>query len=206
MMSIRFVNRRGISLVELQVSLAIAFVTLLAAVALYIFYWRTFVIGNNMLDVYSNSRVAVELIARDTRWAKQVVSQYPETGSPVYTTTDSVIVLKIPSVGASNSIIESQYDYIIYRLQGNDLYRIVVPFSTGLTPSVRKAENRIVAHYCSSLTFSSGDVTLSHISNLSTVNTIGVYLPLNKSTISLSGTGTGTATIVPTTIIRLRNK
>ncbi|GEM_PF-2233524 len=210
-------NGRGLSLIELQVSAAIALITLLAAACLYIFYWRTFVIGNNMLDVYSNSRVAIALISRDVRSATQIVEQYPDTGTALYQTSDNVIVLKVPSVSAAGSMLATGCnDHIIYMVQGSNLYQIIKPYSAGL---MRKDTNRIVARYCGVLSFSavskSGGTDTMHglsyfVNNgsdpLSAVNYVFVYLPLNKSTISLSGSGTHTASIAPTTIVRLRNK
>lgn len=188
---------RGFTLIELQLSLFIALVTFVAAISLYIFYWRTFIIGNTVVDVYSNSRIAMELMGRDIRWAAQVVPSH----SP-YTTTDSCIVLQVPAIDSSNNTIPSHYDYITYMLQGSDLYRIVQKDSL----SSRLNENRAVAHDCTLLTFSSGGVGLGSIPNLSTVNVVAVYLPINKATLSLSGAGTETASLNPTTVIRLRNK
>lgn len=190
-------RRLGFTLVELQVSLFIALITLLAAMSLYIFYWRTFVIGNTVLDIYANSRVAMEMISRDVRMAAQVVSSHTP-----YTTTSNCAVLKVPSIDASGNVIASHYDYITYKLQGSDLYRIVQKDSL----SSRLTENRVVAHYCSALWFSSGGVMLSDVSNLSAINTISIFLPLNTSTISLSGGGTVTPSINPTTLVRMRNK
>jgi hypothetical protein len=190
-------RNRGFTFSEFQVAIAIALLTLTAAASLYIFYWRTFVIGNNILDVYTNSRVAVEWIAMDIRRSAQVVSNH---GS--YTTTDHSIVLQSPSIDTYGNVISSKYDHITYQLQGSDLYRIVEKDAS----SARANGNRAIAHYCTSLNFSSGGTPLSEIANLSTVNTVGIYLPLNKLTLSLGGGGTETASITPTTVVKIRNK
>jgi len=202
-------RNKAFTLIELQITSIIALIVLIAAFSLYISSWRSFNIGDTLLDVYANSRNAYGWLTKDIRCATQVVAQYPETGSPVYQTSDNAIVLKVPSIDASYNVIGSQYDYIIYRLLGSDLYRIVIPYSTGTTPSSRLPVNSAIGHYCSSLTFSSGGQTLSYIvnhGNLSTVNTVAIYLPINKTTISLSGAGTVNESINPTTVIRLRNK
>lgn len=188
---------KGYSLIELQVASIIGFITLLAILALYIFSWRSFSIGNTILDVYLNSRNAVGLIATDIRCASQVISSYGP-----YTTTDHRIVLMVPSVDSTGNAIPSHYDYIVYQLQGTDIYRIVQHDALSARPN----ENRAIAHYCSTLTFSSGGVALSSVANLSTVDTVGIYLPINETTISLSGGGGAVASITPTTVIKLRNK
>ena len=197
-------RKKAFSLYELQIALVIGILTLTAAACIYIFYWRTFIIGNDILDVYTNSRVAEMWMARDIRSAAQVVPSYS-----TYTTTDHSIVLQVPSVHPqTGDMIPSHYDYIVYKLQGSDLYRIVIPDSL----SARTSGSRATAHYCASLLFSSEDLAshtikpLSEIPNLSTINSIGMYLPLNKTTVTLGGGATGTVSITPTTVIRLRNK
>ena len=197
-------KNRGFTLVELQVASFISLVILLAILSLYLFSLHSFTAGNTILDVYANSRNAIGWMMKDIRCAKQVVSSVPITGDPShsYYTTDNSIVLMVPSIDASGNVISPCYDYIIYFLQGGDMRRIVQKDPL----SARKAENRIIASYCSSLVFSSGGDTLSDIANLSTINTVAIYLPINKVTISLSGSGEMTESITPTTIVRLRNK
>ena len=194
-------RKRGFTLVDLQFAVVIGALTLVAALSLYTFYWRTFVIGNTVLDVYSNSRIALEMISRDIRWATQVEESYT-SGGTTYTTGDNVLVLMVPSIDASDNCIPSTYDYIIYQLQSGNLYRIVCKAAS----SARLSENRIVARYCTSLTFSCGGVTLSNIANKSTINNVDIYLPLNKTVLSLSGQGQAIESMYPTTIVKLRNK
>lgn len=190
-------HKRAFTLTELQIAFAIMLITLAATMALYLFYLRSFSMGNAILDVYANSRVAMGRMERDIRAAAQVVLSH----SP-YTTSDHVIVLQVPSIDATGNVISSHYDYITYELQGSDLYRIIQRDAL----SSRQNENRAVAHYCASLTFSSGGLALSQVPNLSAINTVAVYLPLNKAAISLSGSGTVIESITPTTVIRMRNK
>lgn len=198
-------KNRGFTLIELQVASLISFITLLAILSLYLFSWRSFNIGDTLLDVYANSRNAIGWMTKDIRCAKQVVSSVAIAGSsPVryYTTTDNSIVLMVPSIDSSGNAISTCYDHIIYLLEGSDMHRIVQknPLSSRLN------ENKIIARYCSTLVFSSGGVTLSDIANLSVINTVAIYLPINKIAISLGGSGGVTESITPTTIVRLRNK
>ena len=201
----------GFTLLELQVASLVSFITLLAIISIYIFSWRSFTTGDTLLDVYSNSRNAIGWITKDIRCAKQIVSSVATTADPLqfYTTTDNSIVLMFQAIDSSGNVVSPGYDYIIYLLDGSDLHRIVQKDPS----SSRLDENRVIAKYCSSIVFSSEDSsgtmeTLSNFSDteLSTKNTVAVYLPLNKVTISLSGSGTQTESIAPTTIIRLRNK
>lgn len=207
-------RNRGFTLVELQVASAIVLITLSAVLALYLFSWRSFTIGNTFLDVYANSRNASGWLTRDIRCSAQVESSYA-SGGTTYSTSDHVIVLKVPSIDKSNppKSLSAYFDHIIYRLENGNLKRIVIidqKFKDASDPyynqSGRSDDNSVIAGYCSSLTFSSGGTTLSNIGNLSAINTISIYLPINKSTTSASGAGTKAASISPTTVVRLRNK
>jgi hypothetical protein len=131
------------------------------------------------------------------------VSQYPETGAPTYQTGDSVIVLKVPSTDVDGYVVNGHYDHIIYRLDGGDLYRIVQKDAS----SSRSNENRVIARDCTSLAFRSGNYSLKHYADnntLSTINTVAIYLPINKSNVTLGKTEN--EKINPTTVVRLRNK
>jgi len=192
-------TKKGFTLVEIQVAALVTFIVFMAALSLYIAYYKIFVTGNTILDVYANSRIAVALIAKDIRWAAQV-----EANSGSYTTTDSSIVLKVPSIDNTGKIISAKYDEVVYKLQGKDLYRIVIPSAV----SSRASSNRAVAYNCASLTFSSGLKLLSQIggANLSDVNTVAISLPINETIISLSGAKMVTESMTPTTVVKLRNK
>jgi len=198
-------NRRnkGFTLFELNLSSVITLLIFVAVISLYISVWRNLAIGNTYLDSYAGSRNASGWLMRDIRCAAQVVKQYPETGSAEYQTGDHVIVLKVPSIDGSGNVIDSFYDHIVYALQGSDLYRIVHKDASSSRPN----ESRVVARYCTSLTFRSGSYGLKYYADndtLSTINTVSVYLPINKSNVSLGGTEV--EKINPTTVIRLRNK
>lgn len=193
-------RNKGFTLVEFNMASFIALLVFTAAFVLYISVWRSLTTGSAYLDTYTGSRNASGWLIRDVRCAAQVVKQYPETGSPIYQTGDNVIVLRVPSINSSGQVISPGLDYIIYRLQTSDLYRTVKANASSSRPN----EDRPIARYCASLTFSSDGVTLSNIPNLSTVNTVAVYLPINKSNVALGETTA--EKINPTTIIRLRNK
>ncbi len=192
-------RNKGFTLVELNIASFIALLVFVAVFSLYISVWRSLAKGNTYLDTYAGSRNASGWLIRDIRCAAQVVEQYPETGTAAYQTGDHVIVLRVPSIGSSGQIISPGLDYIIYKLQGSDLYRIVQADASSSRPN----ENRAIAHDCTSLTFSSfysptGEMkplsfydelpTTPKERKLSTINTVAIYLPINKTNITLGGT------------------
>lgn len=221
-------RNKGFTLVELQVASAITLIVLLSIFALYIFSWRNFNTGNTLLDVYLNSRNASAWLARDIRCGRQVLKQITlNSGTTYYTDINTngdshSIVLMVLSIDKNgDSILDSSgqiapyYDYIVYQLQGSDLNRIVQidsKFNTLGDPHYqqngRNNEAKVMAHYCASLTFSFWDALGNKVTNLDpgTADIVAIYLPINKTTLSLSGTGIESESINPTTKVRLRNK
>jgi len=195
-------RNKGFTLAELNVASLIALLVFVAVLSLYISVWRSLARGNTYLDSYAGSRNASGWLIRDIRCAEQVKPSFT-SGGITYTTSDNVIVLRVPSIDSSGQVISPGLDHIIYELQGSDLYRIVQKDPSSSRPN----ENRPIARYCSSLTFRSGNYGLKHYvdnDTLSTINTVAIYLPINKSSITLGGTGA--EEVNPTTVIRLRNK
>lgn len=209
-------KNKAFTLMELQIASVIASLILIAAISLYILYWRGFATGNTVLDVYSNSRIAMGWLAKDIRWSAQILPQ--STITTGYTTGDNCAVLQIPSItntGGNISITSStQFDEIIYYVNNSNLYRIVSPNTTGI-PSARTPQNQIVARYCSPVTFYKVDTVngawtplstfIGNGGNLSTVNNLGISLPVNETTLSLSGAVIKTTSLTPTVVVRLRN-
>lgn len=205
-------RNKGFTLVELNIASVIILLVFLAVFSLYISVWRNFTLGNTYLDTYAGSRKASGWLIRDIRCAAQVVEQYPLTGAAIYQTGDHVIVLRVPSINSSGQVISPGLDYIIYKLQDSNLYRIVYADAS----SSRANENRIIARYCKELTFSSLYTSTGEWKELSfydgttddkkldTINTVSIYLPINKSNITLGETAA--EKMNPTTVIRLRNK
>jgi len=156
-------------------------------------------------------------MTKDIRWAAQLLPQ--STISSGYTTSDNCAVLRVPSIASASgniSIIPSQFDEIIYRVQNGNLYQIICPHTAGATPSARTSQSRIVAKYCSPVTFYKVDTangTWTSLSifigsggNLSTVSNLGISLPVNETTLSLSGAIIKTTSLTPTIVVRLRNR
>lgn len=192
-------NKKGYLIFELNIAVFIAAIVFAVVLSIYISVWQMVANGNEYLSSYAGSRSAAGWMSRDIRCAAQVIKQYPETGTASYSTGDSVIVLKVPSIDSAGEVINSCYDHVVYRLSGSDLYRIVIKNAS----SSRSNENRIIARNCESLTFRSGDQDLQYYvdnDTLATIDTVSIYLPINKTR------GVIVESTNPTTIVRLRNK
>lgn len=83
------------------------------------------------LSSYIKGREMIDIISKDCRMAIRVLDSYGG-----YATTTSSIVLKVPSIDFSGNIIDvnSEFDYIIYRINNQDLWKTVIPGSASSRP------------------------------------------------------------------------
>jgi len=114
---------RGFTLIEMLIGLAIISLLIVALLSFYSKGQQQFMNQNIQSDVLEKSRYPLALIARDVKSAVQVAATCPG-GS--YTTSSNTLVLEVPSVDSSGLIIDvnSQFDYVIYRVFERKLQRI----------------------------------------------------------------------------------
>jgi hypothetical protein len=103
------------------IGLAIISLLIVALLSFYSKGQQQFMNQNIQSDVLEKSRYPLALIARDVKSAVQVAATW---GS--YTTSSNTLVLEVPSVDSSGLIIDvnSQFDYVIYRVFERKLQRI----------------------------------------------------------------------------------
>lgn len=204
-------KKKAFTIVEVQFAVLIAAFLIIAIISSYVFFSKAFSAGNVHMDVYSNSRIAMSWMAKDIKWAAQVLPN-STIGSVTYNTSDNCVVLNVPFITGSGDI--ATYDQIVYRVVDDKLHRIVCP-STG---SGRTAEDRVIASHCLQLAFSastplSGGLlkSLSYfvgldplLNPLQDINTLHISLPLNEETVF--AINPGGASLKPTTVVKLRNK
>lgn len=205
-------GKSGFTLAELQIAALISAILLIAVISLYVYCQASFYQGDKILDVYSNSRIAMSWMSRDIKAGAQIIA-VSAIGAGDYATSNTCLVLRVPSVtGAVGnfSVIPAQFDEVIYTVEaGGNLRRVVRP-SAG---SARTAQNQEVAKYCEPVAFSSvtiaGSVStwtpLDNVDNLNTVNNLGISLPVNEVMHSLSVAEVTNAEMTPTSVIRMRN-
>lgn len=202
-------SNKGLTLVEMQISAAITVIVIVAAMSLYLMAWRSFALGNGYMDIYSDSRMAMEKMARDIRWGAQIESSYGG-----YTTANNSMILKIPSVNTSGDVVGGYYDRVIYNVSSDNKLHRIVRIDTAVPNSGRSNDDRVIAKNCSPSNFLLGTVdegtgafqSLGSVPILSTINNVAVSLPISSSMLSFSGGTTQQVALTPTTTIRLRNK
>ncbi|MDD5556947.1 MAG: hypothetical protein PHN82_06835 [bacterium] len=187
----------GFTLVETLVAAGLSVAVLAAVLAVYVGQQRNFLVGNTYIAIHKEARTAMDWIARDIRWAIEVV---PSHGS--HATGDACLVLKVPSIDGNGDILDvaNDHDYIIYRLQPGapDRLERIVDGKDGV--SSRQDETRVVAGSVHALAFRSNAVGLGSVPNLGNVAAVDTTLTTRQAVLSTAATDTLTSTS------KLRNK
>jgi type II secretory pathway component PulJ len=192
-------GRSGFSLPEVLVTLLLSLSVIGSVMSVYMSHQKSFLVATSFIDVQNDARQAMEHMVRDGRWAVELVSS--KSG---YNSNESCIVLKVPSIDASNDIIdiENNFDYFVYRLNGSNLERILTDCDES---SVRKNWHSpvTVANNVDSLSF-----TFKDINNNTTgtpANAYGVNISLTVGQTAVAAAGTRATENLATTI-KFRNK
>ncbi len=169
---------KGFTLIELLVIVAIGSFLVLAMLSLYVSGQKYFMTGSAKIDVLRDNRHAFNYITRDVKEAVQVLPSWD-----VYTTSTNCLVLQVASLDSNGLIIDidSQFDYIVYRLNSeypNRLERII-DANDGV--SNREDSSRTIATRANSFQLSSEGVDLSSVSDFSQVSRIEVTLITAKN-------------------------
>jgi type II secretory pathway pseudopilin PulG len=172
---------KGITLVEVLVTVTIVSFMVLAMLSLYAAGQRYFINGSARSDVLRDNRHLLNYISRDIKEAIQVVPSWD-----VYATSTDCLILQVPSLDSNGLIIDidTQFDYIIYRLNpeyANRLQRII-DANDGV--SSRADSSRTVATRVNSFQLSSEGVELSGIADFSQVACVDITLVTTQNLLS----------------------
>lgn len=190
-------GKRGFTLVEVLVSTALLMGITTVIISVSIGCQRSFITGVELLNLQAQSRQAMQWLRRDIKWAVSLENSRT-IGAKTYTTSNSEVVLRLPSISAAGDIITG-YDYIVYHLNDSDnsiLERVVAADSS----SARISGIYIVARDIMFLVFSSGGTGLSFVGTLSSVANVGISLSAGSQVL-----GGRNLLFVATTGITLRN-
>ena len=185
-------KKNGISLTEFLVVFAIFLTVSVGAIQAYMFLSKSFYIMRLYLTFYLKGRETIDFISKDCRVAIRVMDTYG-----AYTTTDDNLILKMPSIDSSGDIIDinNEFDYMVYRIAGNDLMKTVIPGSA----SSRPAYDGVFKENIQSLYITYDGTPLSSVTNKSSIK----HLTLSAS---IGETVMGTNyQINPGTTIKLMN-
>ena len=169
---------KGITLVEVLVTVTIVSFMILAMLSLYVAGQRHFMSGTARSDVLRDNRDVLNFISRDVKEAIRVVPAWD-----VYATSTECIILQVPSLDSNGLIIDidSQYDYIVYRLNSDYPNRLerIIDANDGV--SNRSDSTRTIATRVNSFQLSSGGIELSGVADFSQVACVDIALITTQS-------------------------
>lgn len=107
-------------------------------VDLFIGQNRIYNIETAELNITSDARSSLDDIDAYVRQANRVADSYT-----IYTTGSQTMVLQVQSINPSNSLIPATYDYVVFYLTGDDLFRQIFPnvLSSRLASTKKLASN-----------------------------------------------------------------
>lgn len=169
---------QGFTLVELMVGLAIFSMIMTMIMVAYVGSQRDFITGIAKLDLNRNTRLTLDWMRRDIKAADSLIASRPINGT-TYTTGNSELIIRMPSVDASGNIIAAS-DYVVYHVSTTDPTRLerIVSADAG---SSRSSGTANVALQLSAIQFSSGGIGLSAVGSLASVDTVEVSITTAKT-------------------------
>ena len=193
---------KGLTLIEILIVLAVSSILVVALLSLFIAGQKYFINQDARADALEDSRFPITWITRDIKEAVQVVPGPITIGSNDYSTSSNCLVLQVPSIDGTGTIIniDSDLDYIVYCLNTSYPNRLerIIDAKDGV--SSRIDTTRIVADSVNSFSLSFYDTD---------GGTVSVYSDTLSVDISLSSTRTGigrTFQEATNTKVKLRNK
>ena len=117
-------NKKGFSLVEALLAIAIFIFILLALVIIYASYTKVYNYQQETVRVAGSARLAMNEIQSHALQASHIVQDRSFSGT-VYGSDEDALVLEIPAIDESGDIISGQFDWVVFYKSGNSLYRLV---------------------------------------------------------------------------------
>lgn len=119
------IKNSGFTLAEMLISIVIIILVILMITTIFALSQKTMRQANNKAELIQNSRVALDLMSRELRQAKKVVTDLPQTN------------LNSPSeIEFEDGHDVSEIKYINYSLQGNQIYRRVYVYYFDTDPDI----------------------------------------------------------------------
>jgi hypothetical protein len=156
-------NNRCFSLAETVIATAILIFILVALLALYNNYFKSYNNQEARIAMGGSAREAVKELQSAALQADQIVASHSFSGT-TYTTNGNTVILEIPSIDGSGNIIDGKNDYVVFYLTGKNLYRRIEVDAASSRPS---GQNKI-SDVVSTLSFVYDNADLSEATKIET--------------------------------------
>ncbi len=148
--------KRGYSIIETVVVIAISVVALVALANIYVTFNALYGNQQIFLATAGSAGTVVNALEAAILPADQVLASYTFSGTP-YASSATTLVLELPSVDASGDLIAGAKDYIVFYTSGTMLYRLTEAHAGSARASGRKQLSATVSAI--SFTYDNADMT-----------------------------------------------
>lgn len=129
---------RGITTLELAVSMAVGAMIFTILGSIFIAQGRYFAIEDAIAETQYNAFQAVDTVGLYALSASQVVGSRTINGT-AYASGTSTLVLEIPTVDADGDVVPSTFDYVAFALYPSDPTRLAVDIDAGTNSALTDA-------------------------------------------------------------------
>jgi prepilin-type N-terminal cleavage/methylation domain-containing protein len=167
-------KQSGFTIIEIVITLAISVFVFMIIADIFISHNRLFNTQSALADVTINTSLALNRLQRIIKTADEVVAART-INSVNYTTGRETLILRLPSIDASQNIIANTFDYAAFHL--NPLKPAELVFSLQADPaSVRRTGDTLISSYVEKINFNYNSATLSE------VNLVSIFLSNARTT------------------------
>ncbi|MBI4457801.1 hypothetical protein HY633_02460 [Candidatus Uhrbacteria bacterium] len=144
-------DRAGFSLMETLTVIGVMSVVMMMVGQIFTAGYDVYAKQTARTENESGAVVAGKAIADLSRGASEIVASSTVDGTS-YTTSDEVLVLKMPAIDGSNNIVVASYDYVAFARSPTDATKILV-HTQAAAGSKRRTGSRLVTAYNDVLKF-----------------------------------------------------
>ena len=155
----------GISLMETMVVIGIMIVLLLIITQIFALNYDIFAKQSKRSDNEVGAILAAKTVSQMARGAEAVEASHVFSGT-TRTSSSTAVVLKLPSVDASNAIITGSYDYVAFYRSAATPTKIMVD-TEGAGGSARLSGTRLITAYNTTLIFRYNDPVITDADRVS---------------------------------------
>lgn len=149
-------NHKGFTLIEVLIVISLTSIVLLALLGLFDWHNRIYYLEQAQVMATGGARTAMNHLEEHIAQARAVTASRTINGT-LYTSSNSAMVLQMPAISDTGSIVPVTYDYIVYYVSGTGLYELVQADAGSSRASVSKQLTNDIDSF--SLTYNNADLT-----------------------------------------------